>query len=269
VKQITPPNTNSKTLFDNIVKWKHLATRNTLNVVRGRIFSEYDNYLSHNLCTKTPIVLTAFERKALLNCYISRTKALISLRNDVLNTTILCPYCNVIPSSQVDHFIPKTRFPEFSILTINLIAICGPCNLVKDENFAANGNRFFLHAYLDRFPADSTCLRARVIWDGNKISFEFSLIQNCPGVSNVLYETLKEHIKRLNLLSLYAEAASEEFNDRDDWSDESDTPATLRRRILRNINKKRMREGPLSWRAALWRAVHDDDKAVNYLCGML
>ena len=57
----------------------------------------------------------------------------------------LCPTCALNKASELDHFLPKSKYPEFSIFLRNLIPICHNCNHLKNNNTSIR----FLHSYYD------------------------------------------------------------------------------------------------------------------------
>lgn len=62
-----------------------------------------------------------------------------------------CPFCGGIGRPRnLDHYLPKTHYPQFSILPINLIPSCRDCNMEgKGDNFAGCEEEQILHPYLD------------------------------------------------------------------------------------------------------------------------
>ena len=176
----------------------------------------------------------------------------------------VCPYCGINRPGTIDHFAPKERFPEFSVYPINLIQCCGECNTRKDEDLAENGNRLFLHAYLDTIPPQSKCLRAVIDWAGGSATFTFFLAWD-PNVPLDTFCVIAEHVARLHLLEIYSEIAGEEFNQGVDWIHENDSPADIVNRVTHNLSQKRLKEGPLSWRAAVWEAVLASPESLDYL----
>ena len=70
-----------------------------------------------------------------------------------------CSYCGGDnPPSQLDHILEKAKFPEFSLLSLNLVHVCVTCNNSKTDPFR-NGVRCFLNPYVDTFMdhIDVTC----------------------------------------------------------------------------------------------------------------
>lgn len=72
-----------------------------------------------------------------------------------------CPYCG-LPSVRKphgkspdrDHILPRSKYPEFSILRVNLVPSCDHCNEAKgDKCLDDQGNWLFIHPYFDTFLA--------------------------------------------------------------------------------------------------------------------
>nr|MBL0691923.1 hypothetical protein [SAR324 cluster bacterium] len=39
-----------------------------------------------------------------------------------------CCFCSYAEATEIDHFLPKSKFSEFSIAPINLVPVCNRCN---------------------------------------------------------------------------------------------------------------------------------------------
>lgn len=73
-----------------------------------------------------------------------------------------CPYCGIGQVSTLDHYLPKTKFPIFSVLPYNLVASCKDCNTGKLASYATTENTQTLHPYYDDFTSEQW-LYARVL----------------------------------------------------------------------------------------------------------
>lgn len=67
---------------------------------------------------------------------------------------LMCPICGLEECSEMDHYLPRSLFHEFSSHTSNLIPLCHDCNHNK-HNYWLNskGERYFFNAFFDRLPA--------------------------------------------------------------------------------------------------------------------
>ncbi len=64
----------------------------------------------------------------------------------------LCPACGEAGAPQtLDHYLPKGRYPEFSIEPANLFPMCDACQGAKKEKTGDAAGRYFIHPYFDTF----------------------------------------------------------------------------------------------------------------------
>lgn len=134
---------------------------------------------------------------------ITKTKAEIYTQNGAL-----CPYCSTARNEcrDLDHYIPRQLFPEFSIMSNNLIYSCSKCNQdYKKTNFLdSNGNRFFLNPYFDE------CLRNEILKceirvDKFNLDMQFTINEELAHVNLNAYIVACNHLKKLNLNVRYGE----------------------------------------------------------------
>jgi len=62
----------------------------------------------------------------------------------------ICPFCGFGHVRTLDHYLPKAKFPLFSILPINLVPACADCNKDKTAGIATTAGGQCLHPYFDR-----------------------------------------------------------------------------------------------------------------------
>lgn len=76
-----------------------------------------------------------------------------SLRERTLQ---LCPACGEDGTpNTLDHYLPKTSYPEFAVTPSNLFPMCDICQGKKGARTVADeGDRLFLHPYFDHFLAE-------------------------------------------------------------------------------------------------------------------
>lgn len=63
-----------------------------------------------------------------------------------------CPFCGGIGTpANLDHFLPKEHFPEFSVLPFNLVPACRDCNMgAKGARYATDELEQAIHPYADK-----------------------------------------------------------------------------------------------------------------------
>lgn len=61
-----------------------------------------------------------------------------------------CPYCGGIGEAKtLDHYLPKARFPSYSVLPVNLVPACRDCNTGMGSSFPTDPSLQPVHPYLD------------------------------------------------------------------------------------------------------------------------
>ncbi|KAB7661757.1 HNH endonuclease [Plesiomonas shigelloides] len=61
----------------------------------------------------------------------------------------ICPFCGFAQATTLDHYMPKKKFPSFSIIPLNLVPSCSDCNTSKNEGVAGNIQEQIIHPYYD------------------------------------------------------------------------------------------------------------------------
>ena len=139
-----------------------------------------------------------------------------SLKDEIINKTksetytqdgAKCPYCSTSRNEcrDLDHYIPRELFPEFSIMSNNLIYSCSKCNQdYKGRKFLdENGNRFFLNPYFDEC-LNEEILKCKITVDGFNLNIEFSINTELNNSTNKnAYMIACNHFKTLDLNKRY------------------------------------------------------------------
>ena len=60
-----------------------------------------------------------------------------------------CPLCSVGSVRQVDHHLPKSRYPYLAVVPANLLPVCSDCNLLKNDQIPLSIEEQTLHPYFD------------------------------------------------------------------------------------------------------------------------
>ncbi|NHZ98514.1 HNH endonuclease signature motif containing protein [Massilia sp. CCM 8734] len=105
---------------------------------------------------KDPIVIGDLHKSELVNLYqyyfVNEEKASRAIYDKLLNSAEEdCPFCGGIGRPRnLDHFLPKAHFPQFSTLPQNLIPSCRDCNMDgKAQGFATQAADQLIQPYVD------------------------------------------------------------------------------------------------------------------------
>ena len=80
------------------------------------------------------------------------------IRNAAPNN--LCPLCGVGSVAHCDHHLPKSRYPDLSILPINLVPACHFCNDKKRAKYPTTAGQQTFHPYFDQYLLADAWVRA-------------------------------------------------------------------------------------------------------------
>lgn len=122
-----------------------------------------------------------------------------------------CPCCGSPGKpTTLDHYLPQSIFPEFSIVFENLTPMCSKCNELKKNNIKdKNGNRLFLHPYYD--PMNEVQLELTITPPYGSPS---SFIAEVPDLVPEPFRTvIMNHIGQIEFVNRLEEACITEYAD--------------------------------------------------------
>lgn len=211
------PNLTPEALFLSIAGSKSSPCRdmlvekgngNTDGCIQNRVLDRYKEYQDncYNLTNVSPVSFSGLEKQCLINCYNSETKASNWLFAEITNvqdtfTKDKCPYCGINSPTTVDHYLPKEDFPEFSVMSHNLVPCCADCNSLKGRKWINHetGMRLFVHFYFDEIP-NEVFMKADISMMNNAPTVVFSM---CPPniTTNPFYDIISTHYEELNVFN--------------------------------------------------------------------
>jgi hypothetical protein len=173
-----------------------------------------------------------------------------------------CPFCGIGTVNTLDHYLPKTHFPIFSVTPNNLVPACQWCQREKKEHYPTSEGSQVFHPYFDNYD-DEIWLIAEVV-KGVPAVFRYSVIlpENYP---QSFLERANTHLEKLKLRELYSSNAGSELAD-------------IRYRLLKlyavggklgvgNHLYEELESAETnhknSWRSAMYRAAYSSDWFCN------
>lgn len=120
----------------------------------------------------------------------------------------ICPYCAQRLVSVLDHYLPKSSFPDLAVTPTNLVPVCQDCNKAKLDAVACTAEELFVHPYFDDVNEHE--------WLSAKVQQTVPLVvlfsvQRPHSWPAVLCDRVEWQFKRLGLARLYAAHAAEEL----------------------------------------------------------
>ena len=118
------------------------ATRQLLQDALANVSAAYQGYIqnSGNACVVHPIAGSNSLKRAWKGNYnlLSEAGPMSAMRGDLMAAArnALCPFCGRDQVGTLDHYLPKSRYPELSVLGANLVPACETCNRLKGTSSA-------------------------------------------------------------------------------------------------------------------------------------
>ena len=263
---LDPPQRNGLDDFDSIVSRRHIDTEDLLNRNRAHIIEAYSDYLirSGNGALLCPINITNDCAEALKTSFdfLDKGRSHGFLRDEILSSARLdsCPYCNAMLVDSLDHVLPKSVYPEFSILAQNLVPACATCNRKKDDHCAQKTGLNLMHPYFVNIPNDPI-LFAAVAIGAQEVTWQFYLQQN-GSINDDQFESIKNLFNLLGLADRYSQISVGTIMDLAEHLDDLHQAggATTTRRFLQQIgDSARRSRGENYWKTAILRALAASD----------
>ena len=215
MKNINPPTIDSLDVFGKIADSKNPQAQENLKNIFHHIKSRYSEYSTHkaNLAGISPSTLNTDNRNALLHCYSGETQELRRMKseikaNHISSVGMKCQFCGIEIISTYDHYLPKEKFPEFSVHAPNLIPCCSTCNNKKRTAFLTElGERAIINVYYELIPNNQYLFSKIDFRSGFPVANFY--LEKPSSHSECLFRLISEHYSRLNLLERYRENAPE------------------------------------------------------------
>tara|TARA_R110000772_G_scaffold202665_5_gene312972 strand:+ start:40 stop:900 length:861 start_codon:yes stop_codon:yes gene_type:complete len=108
-----------------------------------------------NNCSNEETALGAVTKKELKSVYsthmVGRAKPARAIYDSLLSRAPLgrCPFCGMGHASTLDHYLPKTKYPQLSVVPVNLVPSCKDCNTGKSTSVSSTAGGQSLHPYYD------------------------------------------------------------------------------------------------------------------------
>jgi hypothetical protein len=115
-----------------------------------------------------------------------------------------CPLCGIGTVNTLDHYLPKTHFPVFSVAPHNLVPACTWCQGQKMEYYPTTAGGQLLHPYFDDFDQDIWLAAEVVVGSPAAFRYRVSPPDNWTPDEKA---RVASHLRELKLGSLFGSNA--------------------------------------------------------------
>lgn len=267
---LRPVSGDERLTLREIIDSKNGHRRARLRNLARRIVRRYRVYEQHssNLALLSASTFGQTESEDCRHCYNQETLPLSRLKTAVVSVlparnNFFCPMCGLSPWETLDHFAPKSSFPEFSVLARNLVPCCWRCNHLKGDGWNTGQAPPVLNVYFDRWPR-TRFLEANVDFDPQAGALvTFSLAAKAFG--GISRERLQKHFDQLKLARRYAAAGASAVDryHRSLTHQAYPTRRQRRRYLRREALALAEKHGPNHWESVLLDALADCDDFID------
>lgn len=187
--------------LEKIIDEKYNPQKADLIRLKSAILKSYNDYADIENCKRLKKTgLSDADKNTLLTLYNSLTKTaqiVIQIVVDNLNPKheSKCLFCGIGECDEMDHYLPKEHFPEYSILFKNLLPICGKCNKKKGQKIPGD-SLDYLHLTYDKISIDDYLEIDFRINPGSSPIINYKILNTAKPI-------IENHINALNLIKRY------------------------------------------------------------------
>lgn len=225
MKRINKPNILPKNLLVDVCNSKKGANKVRMQSLKTDLEQRYDEYVekADSGVLQDLIPMWDYDKNAthsdgyfLYHQYDNSKKSMSDLRAQIIEANhgevvLNCPICELREGKDLDHYVPRQLFPEFSVHAYNLIPTCHECNNQKLSLWCQDNQRVFFNAYYDT-PTDELLFNAVV----KKENGLLRLVLNLKSFANPKEETrlALSTIQALDLMPYVNQRVNKKFNDK-------------------------------------------------------
>ena len=273
MKNLKPYNEDCFEVFKEAVKSKRKNKDILLNI-EDNIESQFNIY-SGKFRDKKLYEITSLEdlsiteKDSLIDLYQYKAAIIQKIKGEILGNQIrtitnTCQYCTLNSVNTLDHFLPKEKFPDFSVNPLNLFPCCSECNSKKGSLWldSNNNHHLFLNLYLDELP------NKRYLMADFDFQDDIPIVTFCLGnpenIDSRTYEIIKSHFSRLDLLKRMGERSNEEITNiintiKGDYRLNSDI-SSIKSTITETENENKKAYGYNYWKSVLKLSIIEKDE---------
>lgn len=177
------------------------------------------NFTKNNLEYTTPSKIGQQYKDVLLNLYGSDASIIRRFRQRYFAQNLqtynnLCPNCTLSEANTTEHILPKNKYPEYAVDTLNLIPACSNCNSLKGENVidATSNQKYAINFYTDILPQEQYLYVDFVVVENN-IRPTYRLDNSNRKIASNIFSLITRHFKKFDLLNRFNIKAVQEISE--------------------------------------------------------
>lgn len=161
MRNLKHSNENPCSFLKKIGKSLKGSNLSVYNKIEDSLFNQYSEFDKNHISLEkvNPLwnsrnTINATDFDLARNLYSRQKTCISNFWEDMKNVNggkkYKCPLCGIHDVTDIDHYMPRSVFPEYSVHPLNLIPICHECNKRKGDVWLTDkGERLIFNAYFD------------------------------------------------------------------------------------------------------------------------
>ncbi|WMX58624.1 hypothetical protein [Peribacillus sp. R9-11] len=272
MKNLKPIDKNPIKVFEGISSKCHGQKRGDLLSEKSNILSRY-KYYAENKTNLTNVNMQEYSQKQdlkkyLLECYgdnVTLDKLKVDIKNaQEMHYKAICPYCGINSSGTFDHYLPKEDYPDFAVLSMNLIPCCEKCNSIKGERWKDNNALLFINYYYHIMTNEKYLFANLSYLESTNVPTVTYQIKKNSGIEASMFNCIISHYTKLKLCSRFEEHANDKVSELYDEInlayEEGESLEQQKKDLERAYKVKKKRKGRNDWEVALLETIINFDE---------
>lgn len=192
--------------YESIIASSRGSKKSVLVTGKSKITTALNNYVDVIVNGKAkPLGFTGNCKEVHYSLYDGTSSVISKLKSDLRSNHSgdVCPYCQIDCVSHIDHFLPRSIFPELSVSRQNLLMSCDICNSVfKNDIWGNKTQQKIMHPMLNDIN-NNVYIIADVKYDNQAILVDFRIQKGLA-----LSPLLTRHFSTMDLNDRYRARAT-------------------------------------------------------------
>lgn len=276
IAKVRPPEEDSIEILKEIINERH-KYKKFYGRIAGDLMGQAEVFIEHhgNPLMLTPLDLNRYtdskeeadkRKQSLIGLYTPQDKKLPFRQLEVMrkyNGLVVCPSCGEPGRPRtLDHYLPKDKFPELSVLLLNLTPMCDWCQGEKLTDYVtADGKKRYIHPYFDDVSMPLFSIVFMPPFSTPMIDVSVS-----KEISNELSLLVSSHLEGIDFLSRFKEYFKTRYISVLRLAQEcrNEDAKCLRERLTLFLGMEK-EKSVNSWDAVLYRSILEDSALMEYL----
>ena len=200
---------------------------------------------------------------------------------DQTDEGMTCVYCGIMrcEAEDLDHYLPRSLFPEFSILAQNLIFVCKTCNQTFKKSLFLDDDdiRYILNPYFDKYDGIELLKCEIDSKDIRNLSVKYSINIDIEKQHTSLYDIACNHFKTLDLNKRYSRTINTDCWDgfKESFSDDTEFGLKFKDnyegfiKYIKNKISRHKKRPNNNFEKLFWETLLSEKKMLEFLPGQI